>query len=244
MRLIVTDNYEKMSEEAAKVVAGQLWLKPDSVLGLATGSTPLGLYKNLVKLYNTVGLDFSRVRSFNLDEYEGLAPEHEQSYHYFMQENLFNQVNIKPENTTVPDGLTQNPVSYGEAYEESIAAAGGIDLQVLGIGGNAHIGFNEPADNFPRVTHRVELKPATIAANSRFFASSDEVPRHAISMGIGSIMKARHILLLASGAEKREALYEAFAGDICPGVPASILQLHPQVTVIADTAAAAKLVTH
>lgn len=241
MRLIRTDNYEQMSEEAAKLVAGQLWLKPASVLGLATGSTPLGLYKKLVDLHDTVGLSFAQTKTFNLDEYVGLTPADEQSYHYFMQKNLFSRVDIKPENTVIPDGMAEDPEKEGERYERAIAAAGGIDLQILGIGRNAHIGFNEPAYAFARITHKVALKADTIEANSRFFKSLAEVPKSAISMGIGSIMKSRHIVLLASGEAKAEAVKKAFLGDITPLVPASILQLHPAVTLIVDKESGAML---
>lgn len=239
MRIIFTDTYKKMSEEAAKIMAGQLWIKPDSVLGLATGSTPIGLYQNLIWLYKTVGLDFSQVTSFNLDEYVGLPEDDPQSYHYFMHEQLFDHVNIGKDRTFFPNGLAADTEREGARYEEAITAAGGIDMQLLGIGRNAHIGFNEPADEFSRITHKVALKESTIEANARFFASRDEVPREAMSMGIGTIFRARHILLLASGAEKAEAVCNAVQGPITPEVPASILQLHPSVTVIVDEEAAA-----
>lgn len=234
MRIIFTDTYKKMSEEAAKIIAGQLWIKPNSVLGLATGSTPVELYQNLVWLYKTVGLDFSQATSFNLDEYVGLAEDDPQSYHRFMHENLFDHVNIRKDHVFFPNGLTADSVAEGERYEATITAAGGIDMQLLGIGRNAHIGFNEPANAFTRMTHKVALKESTIAANARFFASQDDVPREAMSMGIGTIFRARHIVLLASGAEKAEAVRDAVMGAITPTVPASILQLHPSVTLIVD----------
>ena len=239
MRIIFTDTYKKMSEEAAKSLAGQLWVKPDSVLGLATGSTPVELYQNLVWLYKTVGLDFSQATSFNLDEYVGLAEDDPQSYHRFMHENLFDHVNIRKDRVFFPNGLAADSAAEGERYEAAITAAGGIDMQLLGIGRNAHIGFNEPADAFTRITHKVALKESTIAANARFFASQDEVPREAMSMGIGTIFRARHIVLLASGAEKAEAVRDAVEGAITPAVPASILQLHPSVTLIVDDEAGA-----
>ena len=239
MRIIYTDTYQKMSEEAAKIIAGQLWIKPDSVLGLATGSTPVELYQNLVWLYKTVGLDFSQATSFNLDEYVGLPEDDPQSYHRFMHENLFNHVNMRRDRIFFPNGMAADAAREAEDYEARIAAAGGIDMQLLGIGRNAHIGFNEPADAFTRITHKVALKESTIAANARFFASRDEVPREAMSMGIGTIFRARHIVLLASGAEKAEAVRDAVQGAITPAVPASILQLHPSVTLIVDDEAGA-----
>ena len=239
MRIIFTDTYKKMSEEAAKIIAGQLWIKPDSVLGLATGSTPVELYQNLVWLYKTVGLDFSQATSFNLDEYVGLPENDPQSYHRFMHENLFDHVNIRKDRVFFPNGLAADSAVESERYEDAITAAGGIDMQLLGIGRNAHIGFNEPADAFTRITHKVALKESTIEANARFFASRDEVPREAMSMGIGTIFRARHIVLLASGAEKAEAVRDAVQGAITPAVPASILQLHPSVTLIVDDEAGA-----
>ncbi|MFC2639142.1 MAG: glucosamine-6-phosphate deaminase [Mitsuokella sp.] len=241
MRIIFTDHYESMSEEAAKIIAAQLWLKPDSVLGLATGSTPVMLYQKLIHLYDTVGLDFSQATSFNLDEYVGLSPNDEQSYHRFMHENLFDHVNIRNERIFFPDGLADDAAAEGMRYEKAIEAAGGIDLQLLGIGRNAHIGFNEPADCFTRTTHKVALKGNTIAANARFFASEKDVPREAMSMGIGTIFQARHILLLASGAEKAQAVKDTWEGTITPAVPASILQLHPHVTLIVDREAGSLL---
>ena len=182
MRIIFTDTYKKMSEEAAKIIAGQLWIKPDSVLGLATGSTPVELYQNLVWLYKTVGLDFSQATSFNLDEYVGLPEDDPQSYHRFMHENLFDHVNIRKDHVFFPNGLASDPAREAEEYEAAIMAVGGIDMQLLGIGRNAHIGFNEPGESFTRTTHKVALKESTIEANARFFASAAEVPREAMSM--------------------------------------------------------------
>ena len=241
MRIIVTKAYEEMSMEATKIVAGQMYLKPESVLGLATGSTPLQMYKQLIAVHETVGLDFSRARSFNLDEYIGLDPENPQSYHYFMQQNFFSRINIKPENIYIPNGMAEDIEAEGKYYDSLIDQMGGIDLQVLGIGQNAHIGFNEPDVKFEATTHKVKLDEETIQANARFFADAEEVPRYAISMGIKTIMLARKVILLANGRNKAEAVCKAVCGSVSPAAPASILQLHRDVTVIVDQEAAAKL---
>jgi len=241
MRIIITDSYEKMGLEAANIVAGQVYLKPDSVLGLATGSTPVSMYQRLAAVHKTVGLDFSEVTTFNLDEYIGMSPDNPQSYHYFMQENFFKHINIRPENVYLPDGMAEDMIAEGERYEKLIESKGGIDLQVLGIGQNAHIGFNEPDVKFAATTHKVELDEETIQANSRFFSSASEVPRYAISMGIKTIMMAEHVILLANGKNKAEAVYKAVCGDVTPEAPASILQLHRDVVVIVDKEAAALL---
>ena len=241
MRIIITDSYEKMGLEAANIVAGQVYLKPDSVLGLATGSTPVSMYQRLAAVHKTVGLDFSEVTTFNLDEYIGMSPDNPQSYHYFMQENFFKHINIRPENVYLPNGMAEDMTAEGERYEKLIEAKGGIDLQVLGIGQNAHIGFNEPDVKFAATTHKVELDEETIQANSRFFASIHEVPRYAISMGIKTIMMAEHVILLANGKNKAKAVYKAVCGDVTPEAPASILQLHRDVVVIVDEAAASML---
>lgn len=241
MRIIVTKSYEEMSMEATKIVAGQMYLKPESVLGLATGSTPLQMYKQLIAVHETVGLDFSRARSFNLDEYIGLDPENPQSYHYFMQQNFFSRINIKPENIYIPNGMAEDIEAEGKYYDSLIDQMGGIDLQVLGIGQNAHIGFNEPDVKFEATTHKVKLDEETIQANARFFADAEEVPRYAISMGIKTIMLARKVILLANGRNKAEAVCKAVCGSVSPAAPASILQLHRDVTVIVDQEAAAKL---
>ena len=243
MRIIVTDSYEKMGMEAANIVAGQVYLKPASVLGLATGSTPVSMYQRLAAVHKTVGLDFSEVTTFNLDEYIGMSPDNPQSYHYFMQENFFRHINIRPENVYLPDGMADDMIAEGERYEKLIEAKGGIDLQVLGIGQNAHIGFNEPDVKFAATTHKVELDEETIQANSRFFASPSEVPRYAISMGIKTIMMAEHVILLANGRNKAQAVYKAVCGDVTPEAPASILQLHRDVVVIVDEEAASLLPT-
>ena len=241
MRIIVTDSYEEMSKVAARIVAGQLYLKPNSVLGLATGSTPEGMYANLVKVHQSVGLDFSEVISFNLDEYIGLDKENEQSYYYFMHKHLFDHVNIKPENIHIPNGNPENLEEECKKYDKLIEAKGGIDLQVLGIGQNAHIGFNEPDIKFEATTHKVKLDEETIKANSRFFENEEDVPKYAISMGIKTIMLAKKIILLASGKNKAEAIYKAVYGSVRPDAPASILQLHQDVVVIVDKDAASLL---
>ena len=232
MKIIETNSYEELSRIAADLVAAQVVLKPDCVLGLATGSTPIGLYDNLIARYQNGTLDFSAVRSVNLDEYCGLDGSNDQSYRYFMDTHLFNHVNIDKDNTHVPSGLASDFAAEGAQYDAMIRDLGGIDIQVLGIGLDGHIGFNEPADHFTAPTHEVELDPSTIEANARFFASIDDVPRSAITMGMASIMQARKILLLASGANKKEIMDKALFGPITPQVPASLLQIHPDVTVI------------
>ena len=232
MRIIKAKDYNDMSRKAANIIAAQVQLKPDCVLGLATGSTPIGTYKELVAAYESGDLDFSKVTSVNLDEYKGLAPDHEQSYRKFMQDNLFDHISIKPENTIVPLGLAEDVDAMCAAYEEKIEEWGGVDLQLLGIGLDGHIGFNEPDSCFTAETHEVELDESTIEANARFFASKADVPTKAITMGMRSIMQAKKILLIANGAKKKDILDKAFYGPITPEVPASILQLHPDVTVI------------
>lgn len=232
MNIIHVSSYEELSRKAADLIAAQILLKPDCVLGLATGSTPIGAYQNLVRKYQQGDLDFSRLTTYNLDEYLGLAGDHPQSYRYFMNDNLFNHVNMRPECTHVPDGCAADPNAFGRAYDQAIADMGGIDLQLLGIGNNGHIAFNEPADVFVAETHTVTLKQSTIEANKRFFNSIDEVPTQAITMGMGSIMKAKKVLLIADGPAKKEAIEKSFYGPITPEVPASILQLHPDLTVI------------
>lgn len=238
MRIVIAKDYEDMSAKAARMVAGQLYLKPDSVLGLATGSTPLHMYRELIKIHHEVSLDFSEVVTFNLDEYLGLKPEDENSYHFYMFRNFFNHINIRRANIYIPNGLAPNIHTECEDYECKIQERGGIDLQVLGIGVNGHIGFNEPDINFEAITHKVKLDEETININARFFATIEEVPRYAISMGIKTIMNAKKILLLANGVNKAEALYRTIYQGITPETPASILQLHPDVTVIAEKEAA------
>ncbi len=232
MKFITTKTYEELSEKAAAIIASQVILKPDCVLGLATGSSPVGTYKNLIKAYENGTLDFSKVTSVNLDEYVGLDVTSDQSYRYFMNENLFKGINIKPENTYVPNGKAADLKAEGEAYDARIKEFGGIDLQLLGIGLDGHIGFNEPDEFFTKETHEVVLDESTIKANARFFEKESDVPRTAITMGMMSIMQAKKILLVANGAAKKDILEKAFFGPIDPKVPASILQLHPDVTVI------------
>ena len=232
MKFITVDTYEKLSRQAANIISAQVILKPDSVLGLATGSSPLGTYKQLIEWYEKGDIDFSKVTSVNLDEYVGLDGTNDQSYRYFMNKNFFEHINIDLGNTFVPNGCAVDLAGEGKRYDEHIAELGGIDLQLLGIGLDGHIGFNEPDKYFVKSTHVVDLHESTIKANSRFFANIDEVPKRAITMGMVSIMQAKKILLIASGKEKRDILEKAFYGPITPEIPASILQLHPDITVI------------
>ncbi len=237
MQIIRTTDYDHMSRMAANIISAQVIMKPDCVLGLATGSTPIGTYEELVRRYENKDLDFSGVTSINLDEYKGLSPENDQSYRYFMNEHLFRHVNIRPECTYVPNGLEPDSDKACEAYNAIIAASGGIDLQLLGLGHNGHIGFNEPSDVFEKETHCVDLAQSTIDANSRFFTSMDEVPRQAYTMGIGTIMKAAKVLVIVSGESKAQIVKDAFFGPCTPQVPASILQLHSNVVLVGDEAA-------
>lgn len=232
MKFITVDTYDKMSRQAANIISAQVIIKPDCVLGLATGSSPLGTYRQLIAWYNKGDIDFSAVTTVNLDEYVGLDGNNPQSYRYFMDHNLFAQINIDRANTFVPNGCAADLAAEGQAYDARIEALGGIDLQLLGIGLDGHIGFNEPDRYFVKSTHVVELHESTIAANARFFADEADVPRRAITMGMVSILQAKKILLIASGAGKRDILEKAFFGPITPEIPASILQLHPDITVI------------
>lgn len=230
-------DYNEVSRKAAQIMAAQIIAKPQSVLGLATGSTPVGMYQQMVEWCKTGDLDFSQITSVNLDEYKGLSGDNDQSYRYFMNTNLFDHVNIDKTRTFVPNGLEEDSEKACADYNEVIRSVGGVDMQLLGIGGNGHIGFNEPSDAFEKETHCVDLTESTIKANARFFASMDEVPKQAYTMGIKNIMEAKKILLVANGEAKAEALYNSLYGPITPQVPASILQLHPDVTVVADEAA-------
>ena len=234
MRIISAKTYEEMSRQAANIIAAQVTLKPDCVLGLATGGTPVGTYKELIAKSNAGELDFSRVKSVNLDEYVGLDVSSDQSYVYFMRDNLFNHVNIDLANTNVPCGVSADPDAESQRYDELIRSYGGIDLQLLGLGPNGHIGFNEPDDHFPVGTHKVSLTEATIQANKRFFEKEEDVPRFAITMGIGAIMQAKRVLMVVNGKGKAEIVKKAFFGPVTPEVPASILQLHPDFTLVAD----------
>ena len=224
--------YKELSRKAANIISAEIITNPNVVLGLATGSTPIGTYSQLIDWYRKGDLDFSGVTSVNLDEYFGLSPENPQSYRYFMNENFFNHINIDKTKTFVPNGLAPDPEAEGKRYDEMIKNLGGIDIQLLGIGLDGHIGFNEPNDVFKRDTHLVSLHESTIKANSRFFENEDEVPRQAITMGMMSIMRAKKILLIAAGESKESIVKEAFNGNVNPKIPASILQLHPNVTVI------------
>ena len=241
VNIIVCSSYDEMSRAAADVIEQQVAANPESVLGLATGSTPIGLYAELVRDVKAGKLDLSQVTTFNLDEYRGLAGDHPQSYRYFMDENLFGPIGFDHSRTHLPDGSNPDAAAECDAYERAIEAAGGIDLQLLGIGHNGHIGFNEPADEFPPATHVVALTESTINANSRLFDSADEVPREAYTMGIGTIMRARKLLLAANGADKAEIVAAALRGPVTPEVPASILQQHDDLTVVLDEAAASCL---
>ena len=241
MRILVCKDYNEMSKKAAQMILSQITLKPNCVLGLATGSTPVGMYKNLVEMYESGVLDFSEVQTFNLDEYLGLSKDNHQSYHYFMNKHLFNHVNIDKDNIHIPNGMAELTEEECRRYDELIKDADGIDIQVLGIGNNAHIGFNEPTINFEKGTHIVELDESTRVANARFFDDIDEVPKKAITMGTGSIFKSRKIMLLASGVAKAKAIYDMVHGKVLPEVPASILQFHNDIVLIIDEDAASLL---
>ena len=232
---------EACDEKGALEIVNQIKNKPGTILGLATGSTPIGMYRNLALKCRAGEVSFSQVKTFNLDEYVGLPKDHPCSYYYFMQENLFKHIDIPSDAISLPNGIASDLEEECRNYEKRIAAAGGIDLQVLGIGHNGHIGFNEPKTPFDSVTHLIRLTQSTIDANARFFDSADQVPRQALSMGIKTIMHAGNILLIVKGAGKADIIYKALHGPVTPDVPASVLQLHPGLTVIVDTAAAAKL---
>ena len=237
MKIITVSNYDEMSARAAELLVAQVIVKPDSVLGLATGSTPVGTYRSMAEACSAGQVSFSRCRSVNLDEYVGLGPENEASYRYFMEDNLFRHIDIPPENTHLPDGKSQDPAAECVRYDQLLASLAPIDLQVLGLGHNGHIAFNEPDDHFIAGTHIVDLDEATIEANQRFFSSRDEVPKQALTMGMRPILNARHVLFLISGEAKADILHRSLTGPITPAVPASILQLHTNVTLIADKAA-------
>lgn len=234
MKIIEASDYQDMSRKAANIISAQIILFPRSVLGLATGSTPLGIYEQLAEWYRKGDVDFCESTSVNLDEYCGLATENPQSYHYYMKSNFFNKVNIQPEKTFLPNGLAEDVSAECERYDRLIADLGGIDLQLLGLGKTGHIGFNEPDECFDKMAHPVQLKQQTISDNSRFFRSSEEVPHSALTMGIKAIMQAKKILLVVSGENKAEILEQALFGPVTPQIPASILQLHPNLTVVAD----------
>lgn len=241
MLVVIKDNFEEMSKEGAKLLASLVRRKPDCVLGFATGSTPLGMYKELIRLHKEEGLDFSKVITFNLDEYVGLPPSHEQSYHYFMWENLFKHINVDPRHVHIPMGMAENIDEFCHWYEEKIDECGGIDLQILGIGANGHIAFNEPGSSLGSRTRIKTLSDQTCKDNARFFENKEEVPRYAITMGVGTIMQAQELLLLASGAAKAEAIKATAEGPVMAKYPATIVQLHQYATVLIDSEAASKL---
>ncbi len=234
MKLIRAKDYADVSRKAGNIIASVVTLKPDCVLGLATGSSPIGTYKELIKKYENGELDFSQVKTVNLDEYVGLSKDHDQSYAYFMRHNLFDHVNIDQANCNIPSGLTEDPEAECGNYDKLIASLGGTDLQLLGMGPNGHIGFNEPDEAFFPATHCVQLTDSTIDANKRFFATRDDVPKQAYTMGIWGIMQAKRVLMVVNGKNKAEAVKAALTGPITPKVPASILQLHPDFTLVAD----------
>ncbi len=235
MKVIIKKDYKSLSKEVAKILKKEINNNPNLVLGLATGSTPMGLYEELIKMNKKKEVDFSNVTTFNLDEYVGLCTDHKNSYNYFMYDTLFNHINIKPENVHIPDGVAKNLYKQCVQYDNLIDLNGGIDVQILGIGTNGHIAFNEPDLELNLHTSVVELAEATLKANSRFFENKDEVPTHAISMGMGSILKAKKIILMASGSTKKRIMKKLLnMKTINTEIPASILLLHPDVTIIMD----------
>ena len=241
MKIYKAKDYKDMSRKAANIISAQVIMKPNCVLGLATGSTPIGTYAQLVEWYNKGDLDFSEVTTVNLDEYKGLPRTNDQSYYYFMHQHLFDRANIDPERTNVPNGMEPDAEKECGRYEELIRSLGGVDLQLLGLGHNGHIGFNEPGEAFEKETHCVDLTESTIEANKRFFASADDVPKQAYTMGIKTIMQAKKILIVVNGENKADIVERAFFGPVTPEVPASILQLHNDVTLVGDEAALAKI---
>lgn len=241
MKIYKAKDYKDMSRKAANIISAQVIMKPNCVLGLATGSTPIGTYDQLVEWYIKGDLDFSEVTTVNLDEYKGLPRTNDQSYYYFMHQHLFDRVNIDPERTNVPNGMEPDAEKECGRYEELIRSLGGVDLQLLGLGHNGHIGFNEPGEAFEKETHCVDLTESTIEANKRFFASADDVPKQAYTMGIKTIMQAKKILIVVNGENKADIVERAFFGPVTPEVPASILQLHNDVTLVGDEEALAKI---
>ncbi len=242
MRIYQSEDYVSMSRQVANIISAQVIVKPTSVLGLATGSSPIGTYKQLVEWYNKGDVSFKQVKTVNLDEYVGLPTSHPESYRYFMNHHFFDHVDIDKENTNVPDGLAADLDAFCAQYDQRMEEMGGVDLQLLGMGHNGHIGFNEPGNVFDLGTHVAELQPITLQANARFFDNDvSKVPTHAISMGIKNIMHARKIVVVVSGEEKADAVYKSFRGPVTPEVPGSILQLHPDVILVGDKAALSKL---
>ncbi len=236
IKVVVCESYDDMSLRAAAMIGEQIKKKPNSTLGLATGSTPIGTYERLIAMHEE-GLDFSRLSTYNLDEYYPISPENDQSYRYFMNKQLFEKINIPLESTHVPNGLAADPEAECRAYDEAIDAAGGIDLQILGIGVNGHIGFNEPDEALIAATHLTALTESTVTANARFFAAREEVPTQALTMGVGSILKAKRIILLASGANKHEAVRTLLSGKVTTACPATVLHLHADTVLLCDRAA-------
>lgn len=234
MKILVAEDYASMSRKAANMLSAQIIMKPDCVLGLATGSTPLGIYRQLIDWYQKDDLDFSCVRTVNLDEYAGIPAESPLSYAYYMKNNFYKHINIDPKNTFIPDGMAQDMEAECRRYDDIIRKLGGIDMQLLGVGHNGHVGFNEPADYFMKNTFVVRLTEDTLKANSKYFPAADEIPEKAVTVGLKSIMQARNIVIAVSGRSKAEVLYKMLTGPVTPQVPASILQLHPATTLIAD----------
>lgn len=234
MKVYISKNYNDMSRKAANIISAQIIMKPNCTLGLATGSSPIGTYQQLVKWYEKGDLDFAEVSTINLDEYKGLDVSNPQSYHYFMNQHLFSKVNINPINIHIPNGKNLDAIAECTSYEKTLCSLGGVDLQLLGLGHNGHIGFNEPGAEFAKGTHCVALTESTIEANKRFFSSIEEVPRYAYTMGIKTILQAKRILVIVSGRDKAEIVEKAFFGPVTPDVPASILQMHNNVTLVCD----------
>ncbi|MEG0133139.1 MAG: glucosamine-6-phosphate deaminase [Clostridium sp.] len=241
MRIYKAKDYKDMSRKAANIISAQVIMKPNCVLGLATGSTPIGIYEQLIEWYNKNDVDFSEVISVNLDEYRGISKESNQSYYYFMHDNFFNHINIKPKNINIPNGMEMDEKKECDRYNKIINSIGGVDLQLLGLGHNGHIGFNEPEEAFERETHCVDLSESTIEANARFFNTMDEIPKQAYTMGIKTIMQAKKIVVVVSGESKADIVKEAFFGPVTPRVPASILQMHNDLIIIGDEAALSKI---
>ena len=240
MKIYKVKNYDELSRKAANIIAAQITLKPDSVLGLATGSSPVGLYKNLVSMYENGDLDFSKITTVNLDEYKGLDGTNDQSYRYFMNENLLTKVNVPMERTFVPDGRMEDAAAACAAYDEILNSVGTVDIQLLGLGHDGHLGFNEPDDHFEDGTHCVQLTETTIQANKRFFEKEEDVPRQAYTMGIGGIMRAKMLLVVVSGEDKADILNKVLTAPVSPQIPGTILRFHPNVILVADEAALSK----
>ena len=240
MKIVVTKDYTEMCKLASRIFAAQITLKPDSVLGLATGSTPVGMYKELIQMYNEGRVDFSHVKTVNLDEYAGLSGDNDQSYRYFMNENLLTKVNVPMERTFVPDGTIEDAAAACAAYDEILNSVGTVDIQLLGLGHDGHLGFNEPDDHFEDGTHCVQLTETTIQANKRFFEKEEDVPRQAYTMGIGGIMRANMLLVVVSGEDKADILNKVLTAPVSPQIPGTILRFHPNVILVADEAALSK----